>query len=261
MSLIHPDYLAEKGGWFSILHEDTKRAFRGKRGRKSRFGHMFGGSADYAGLRMKQQEPPVHLLFRLNTEDEAVGSRGIEAKWLPLLCAIRYGACEMAYRVLSDEKVKILHRHDKVWDGFPYDGFPDVLPAKPVSLRDTYDPQDLKDVYWHATVFGYDSLSPKKFAELARRVERNFGLERGAGKSHLETFSYSEFFVQGKPSNPCPEPKCSNRRHKGSMRILATFEEDSNKSASLWGPSCENLQIIWLICPKCSAIFVTNQCT
>ena len=34
---------------------------------------MFGGAADYTGLVTYKRQPPVHLLFRLNTADPAVG--------------------------------------------------------------------------------------------------------------------------------------------------------------------------------------------
>jgi len=35
---------------------------------------------------------------------------------------------------------------------------------------------------------------------------------------------------------------------------------DWDKRKELWRPHCENLQIIWLICPRCATIRVTNQC-
>src|SRR5262245_55983128 len=105
-----------------FFHPESRRVFRGERDKKSAFGHMFGGAADYSGLAAYERQPPVHLLFRLNTADPAVGVTLPKAKWLPLLCAIRFGACDLGYRVLSDEKVKILLQSDKkAWDDFPYD--------------------------------------------------------------------------------------------------------------------------------------------
>jgi hypothetical protein len=76
--------------------------FLGKRGGESPFGHAFGGSADYAGLAIPDGQPPAHQLLRLNTADPAVGVSLPGAEWLPFLCAIRYGACDQGYQVVSD---------------------------------------------------------------------------------------------------------------------------------------------------------------
>jgi hypothetical protein len=75
---IHPDYLSNGGLQLAVIHEEARHVFRGVRNRKSKFGHMFGGAADYEGLIADKGQPPVHLLFRLNTADPAVGSRLID---------------------------------------------------------------------------------------------------------------------------------------------------------------------------------------
>src|SRR5436190_15714071 len=128
--------------YLALFHQQSRTVFHGKRDKKSKFGHMFGGATEYSGLIANKGQPPVHLLFRLNTEDPAVGVSLHGSKWLPLLCAIRYGACNLGYRVSSDDKVKILHQKEKiVWEGFPYDDYPDALPAKPLTiLKGSYDP-------------------------------------------------------------------------------------------------------------------------
>ena len=93
----------------AFFHEDTRQLYRGRRGQESPFGHNFGGAADYSGLAAYDLQPPTHLLFRLNTADPAVGLTLPASGWLPLLCAIRYGACNLGYRVVSDNEVKILY--------------------------------------------------------------------------------------------------------------------------------------------------------
>src|SRR5262245_45899839 len=114
--------------FFAVFHQETRRIFIGTRGKKSRFGHSFGGAAEYDGLKRFKGQPPAHLLFRLNLSDPAVGINLPGVQWLPLLCAIRYGACDLGYRILSDSSVKILYqRETKAWDGFPYDDYPGKL--------------------------------------------------------------------------------------------------------------------------------------
>src|SRR5437762_4018977 len=116
--------------YLAVFHPETRRVFRGKGGKKARFGHMFGGTTEYAGLAAWKRQPPVHLLFRLNTADPAVGVTLPGVQWLPLLCAIRYGACDLGYRVLSDGEVKILHQTEsKAWRGFPYKDYPKKIPS------------------------------------------------------------------------------------------------------------------------------------
>src|SRR5262249_41621649 len=135
-------------------------------------GHTFGGAADYSGQVAHKRQPPVHLLFRLSLADPAVGITFPGVNWLPLLCAIRYGACDLGYRVISDEEVRILHpKESKPWDDFPYDGYPEKLPVRPVVLTErSYDPREEGDGLFYAGIFGYDALTPKQFARLARVV-------------------------------------------------------------------------------------------
>src|SRR5260370_863882 len=132
--------------FLAFFHQESRRVFCGKRGKKSPFGHMFGGAADYSGLAASRRQP-VHLLFRLNTADPALGVTLPGVDWLPLLCAIRYGACNLGYRVVSDEEVKILHQTEKkAWDDFPYQGYAEKLQAQPVAITEgAYDPSKLEN--------------------------------------------------------------------------------------------------------------------
>jgi hypothetical protein len=158
--------------FLELFHPASRQVFRGKRGQGSRFGHVFGGASDYAGLAALSGEPTVHLLLRLNTADPAVGVSIPGVQWLPLLCAIRYGACDLGYRIISDLEVKILRQGEaKAWDGFPSHGYPERFPALPLALEEgVYDPSNPKDACFYAGVFGYDALSREKFTDLARFV-------------------------------------------------------------------------------------------
>ncbi len=160
--------------FFVVFHQDSQRIFTGTRGKKSRFGHAFGGAADYDGLRRFKGQPPVHLLLRLNMADPAVGINLPKVQWLPLLCAIRYGACDLGYRVLSDDAVKILYQEErKAWDDFPYDGYPEKLPVKPLTLSMVnHDPDNPKQAYVLAGAFGIDMLTAAQLKGLTRYIAK-----------------------------------------------------------------------------------------
>ena len=262
--------------FLAFFHQESRRVFRGRRGQPSPFGHSFGGSTDYAGLATRKGRPPVHLLFRFNTADPAVGVTLPRVQWLPLLCAIRYGACALGYRVVSDTKVKILDQAEaKPWDDFPYEGYPEKLPVQPVVLEEArYDPDNVEDVLFYAGVFGYGALSPKQYAKLLRHVKKEklhdlFGWE--SPEAYLEEEKGGAGpFLQGPPTDGCPDPSCLNHERGELLRPFATFLEgtpypmsatDREEIRRLWGPKGGPLQINYQLCPECAAIQVSNQCT
>jgi hypothetical protein len=251
----------------ALFHSDKRQVFRGRRGRKSPFGHSFGDSAPYAGLAAFRRRPPVHMLFRLNTTDPAVGVELPGANWLPLLCAIRYGACDLGYRVVSDQEVRILHQQEaKPWEEFPTADYPATLPPRPLALVEgSYDPANPRDVLLHAGVFGYDHLAPGQFAAVVRYVVDE-GIYEASPYAWASPEEYlrqgiSLPFEQGRPQAPCPDPACANHARPTSLRTFALFQEAEGESRKLWGPNGENLQVIYQVCPQCQAIRTTNQCT
>lgn len=249
----------------TIFHEHTRRVFRGERATSSSLGHSFGGTCEYAGTLLNKGEPPVHLLFRLSLTDASVGITIPGVQWLPFLCAIRYGACELGYRVVSDGEVKICRcKENKAWEGFPYEGYPDVLPGSPFEFRETpYDPGNPEDVLFYAGVFGYDGLTKEQYEELVRHVEKQ-KLAKLHGWKTTDAFlqeGNSWPFLQGRPNQDCPDPACRNHGQRSALRTLAVFMEERKYKDNLWGPSCDNLEIIYQICPVCAAISTTNQST
>ena len=248
-----------------LFHPETRRVYHGNRGKQSPHGHTFGGAADYSGLVAFTRQPAVHLLFRLDTRDPAVGVTLPDARWLPLLCAIRYGACDLGYRVVSDTEVKILYQEEKKgWRGFPYVDYPAKLPVRPVAIEEgIYDPNVIEDGLSYAGVFGYGALSAEQYARLLRRVEEDdladlFGYE--SAEAYLQEGN-GQPFVQGPPVEDCPDPECVNHGRASSLRTFAIFEEEDDEIRALWGANCGGLQIIYQVCPVCAVIRTTNQCT
>jgi len=253
--------------FLTVFHEETRRIFHGKRGKKSRFGHMFGGAADYFGLSTSKRRPPVHLLFRLNTEDPAVGVTLPGVQWLPLLCAIRYGACALGYRVVSDEEVKILRQAEKKpWKNYPDDGYLEKLPVQPILFKKgSYDPDNVEDVLGYAGVFGYGALTPKQYARVLRflkkkRLAELFDCESAEALLE-EGGALPGLFDQGPPVEDCPDPTCENHGREASLQTFLIFVEGWIEAQTLWGPNSEIPKIIYQICPKCGAISTSSQTT
>lgn len=260
--------------FFVLFDHDMRRLSFGERSGQSKYGHTFGTLVDYSGLKVGRGKPPVHVLFRINLKDPCVSLKLGTISWLPLLCAIRYGACHLGYRVDSDDSVTILHQADRqLWDGFPSADYPTILPVEPVAFRRRkYRATDPQDVYVWAGVFGYEHVSQRQFGRVVNWAQE-VGVVDETDLSEGETIESflreSECpFVQGRPVEACPNPDCPNSRRKQSLKTLAVFSQELDpierrrgKVKSLWGDNCEDLQIIYQICPKCSAISTTNQCT
>jgi len=248
--------------YFELFHPETRSVFRGRRGKPTPFGHMFGGSIDYDGLEAGPHLPPVHLLLRLNMADPAVGVslRGLD--WLPLLGAIRYGVCDLGYRVLSETSVRILTLGEtQPRPDFPYRNYPDKLWPQPLALEEAdYDPRKIVDRLTYARIFGYGDATPEAHAQLVRQVEdagllRHFGYDTAEGLLADNVWP----FAQRIPCEDCPDPACANHNRAASLRTFAIFEEAETRSGPMWGGSVRDLQILFQICPRCDAIRVTSQ--
>lgn len=158
----------------------------------------------------------------------------------------------------------LYRREPRAWDGFPYDGFPVALPPRPVAIAEgVYDPSRVEDGLFYAGVFGYGALSPEQYAGLVRHVADHglhdlFGWE--SPEAYLEEGNGLPF-EQGRPADACPDPACVNHARPSSLRTFAIFEEEQAEVRQLWGPNCGGLQNIYQVCPTCSAIHASNQCT
>jgi hypothetical protein len=150
------------------------------------------------------------------------------------------------------------------WDGFPYDGYPEQLPIRPVDLvEEPYDPDSALDCLYYAGVFGYEHLSREQFDRMVRQVGED-GLHEGTDWETAEEYVRKGNglpFAQWPPADDCPDPACGNHGRMGSMRTLAIFQEGEAETRRLWGPDCGSLQIIYQVCPLCSSVLTTNQCT
>jgi len=67
-------------------------------------------------------------------------------------------------------------------------------------------------------------------------------------------------FVQGKPDSPCLNLKCPNREKKGQLTPIALMPAEPVKGVHTFGRWGAGVQLIFLMCPECYTIRVTNQC-
>lgn len=252
---------------FLLYPPNRRRVYRGVSAHTSAYGHHFGGADAYAGLTAYAGQPPVHLLFRLDLNDARLGLTLPGARWLPLLCAIRYGACDLAYRALSDTRVEIvMQAAQEAWHDYPRHSYPDALPARPLDLTaQDWDPDRPETVLPHIGVLGCEELTPSQFEALARYVDSE-GLYDP--EIHTDWENVEEFvreaaaypFLQGKPEGRCPDPACGRYGQYRGMHTFVVFEADSEQAKSLWGDA-ENLLLSYRICPECSTILACNECS
>jgi hypothetical protein len=87
------------------------------------------------------------------------------------------------------------------------------------------------------------------------------GLGLGAPETEpdLEA-ALSSPFMQGKPDSPCLNPKCANRKKKGQLTPLALMPAEPVMGVHTFGRLGGGVQLIFMVCPKCCTIRVSNQC-
>ncbi len=250
--------------FLALFDQKNRRVFRGERGETSSAGHKWGGATTYTGLQPNPDHPPFHLLFRLNLNDPQIP---VELKpslsWLPLLCGIRYGACDLGYQVISDTEVKVLTVSEDPWDDFPYKNYPDKLPVEDVTVYQyAYDSANADDVLFYGGIFGFDHLTPLQLSSVEKAV-----IAKGLYDPEVDDEDVHEFirdvgfpYLQGSPDDVCPDPQCENHQRIASLRTFAIFSEADDRLQALWGQGGEDLQIIYQICPLCQTIRTTNEC-
>jgi hypothetical protein len=125
-----------------------------------------------------------------------------------------------------------------------------------------YDPTDLGDAYRWAGVFGIGKLSKGDQAAAKERVaELMDGLGLGVPETEKDfAEALCSPFMQGKPDTPCLNPRCGNRKKRGSLTPIDLMPAEPVKGVHTFGPYGRGLQLIFQMCPRCYTIRVSNQC-
>lgn len=203
----------------SLFNPETLRCFRETAG-GDEFDHTFGGDPTAKGIRFVNVERPLHLLYRLNLADPAVGIELPGVAWLPLCYGFGYAAHhgEMIYRVINDSEIELIAPADAEFDpDFPYENYPANFPESPLRFAaQPYDPTRAEDALSLAAIFGIDHLPEPEMQRAIQLVEK----ERLFDEWRTEMFSdwsdadyircmYKEPFMQGAPSKSCDNPSCT----------------------------------------------------
>lgn len=236
---------------------------------RGEYEHSFGGPHDRKGTSREDCNGIlIHLLHRLDLTDPAVPIAIPGIRWLPLYYCFDFRANDLGYRLISDDElVAIFPENDpNVTDHEEWPGgedYPREFPKSGIQVAAyKYDPTDLEDAYRWAGVFGIKKLSRRDQAVAKRRVTK---LVEGLGFYPPETEeefdeALSGPFAQGKPNCPCLNPGCPNRDRKGRLTPLALMPAEPVKGVRTFGQWGGTTQIIFLLCPECHTIRVTNQC-
>ncbi|REJ81800.1 MAG: hypothetical protein DWQ34_01260 [Planctomycetota bacterium] len=250
---------------------------------ESRYGHSFGGPVQHHGALLERTRSPLHLLYLINTQDPEIPITIPGIRYLPLYyCFDLRSRMRVGYRIDSESRIETfrldLHQENSVGENpeYPYDRFPDQFEFRAVvAERSPFDPLNREHVREYIDVFGIESLSPQDQRALIRdlRNERDpsvGGISRATDEELQLTASGPS--CQGHPASVCPNPECSNHTVPRSMQIIAIVpaypfgdcvEHDTLDVFSPWGERCDlpcsDIEIVFEMCPVCSAIMATNQ--
>jgi hypothetical protein len=237
-------------------------------GGRGKYGHSFGGPHDRRGTSREECKGIlIHLLHRLDLADPAIPIAISGVRWLPLYYCFDFRANDLGYRLISDEELVTFFPEDdpNVTDHeeWPDEEYPLEFPRSDIKVaaRD-YDPTDLEDAYRWAGVFGIGKLSKRDQSAAKRRVAglmERLGFEVPQTEEEFDEVLSSPF-VQGKPDRPCLNPKCPDRKKKGRLTPIALMPAEPVKGVHIFGRWGAGVQLIFLMCPECYTIRVTNQC-
>mgnify|MGYP007059394867 FL=1 len=250
---------------------------------ESAFSHSFGGAVQHQGAVTQEHGDPLHLLYRLNTDDPEIPISIPGVRWVPLYYCFNWrSGMTVGYRVESESKIETfpLARRFKNYvsdeSEYPYDGFPDQFDIRAVvATRSAFDPLNREHVREYIDVFGTESLGERSRRELIDDLRSDYNLlDEGPADDSDEALlmTISGPSCQGHPENTCPNPGCGNHSAPRSMRIIAivpaypfgdSVEHETLDVFSPWGEQCDlpcsDLEIVYEMCPVCSAIMATSQ--
>ena len=170
-----------------------------------KYTHWFGGAPTRRGLVPPGGDHAVNLLYDLDLRDPRLGlaSRFPGLERLPLLNALQYNCCAIAYRVVSDDAVEILSAADNdrlpKWDeNFPFDRYPATFSRVPI-VAEPLSPEIRGLLDRTIDEIGDDHGDLLSDAEHERLRSEGYPFAQVGGR---------HFMWQGIPEWPCPTVDC-----------------------------------------------------
>ncbi len=237
-------------------------------GGRGGYKHTFGGAHDRKGAsRDDCNGILIHLLHRLDLTDPCIPFVIPGIRWMPFYYCFDFRANDLGYQLLSDDEMVTFFPSDDTRvskeESWPGDNYPLKFPTRSIRVKaQNYDPTYLEDAYQWSGIFGIDKLSKPDRSEARQRVnEERTGLGLPVAKTKTEfNEALSNPFLQGKPDSMCLNPKCSNRKKKGSLSTIALMPAEPVKGVHTFGRWGSGVELIFQLCPECYTIRVSNQC-
>lgn len=234
---------------------------------RSDYEHTFGGPPDRKGaFREDCGGIHLHLLHRFDLTDPLVPVSIPGLRWLPLYYCFDFRVNEFGYRLVSDKKmVTYFFEEENVSDdeSWPDDDYPMEFPHSRIKLtKQKYDPTKFNDAMSWSGVFGISKLSEKNQSKARKMLLEHlneYDLPIPETEQELDLL-FNSPYAQDRPITLCPNPKCSNRRKEHSLVSLAIMRGVPVKGVHIFGEYGDFVQLIFMICPKCHTIRVSNQC-
>jgi len=210
------------------------------------FQHVMGGQHSISGADCPNCEKPLLRFLSLDTTDERLGLRGLDAPHLPLLYCWPCGISEeeFFYRVKKDGSVELVASgYGPPSDRYPYEGYPDHFPMRRVELR----------------------AIPDGDQELVRAINRSSYSPFSAAHEHLRSARHQiggEAFLWQPLREDLTCPDCSLE-----MLFLATICDnavgpDVRKGYREEVSFTKNLgvQVVYHYCRDCSVVGAYQMC-
>lgn len=216
----------------------------------SKYHHRFGGRPLHRVVGRSKHRFTLHCLYLLNTDDPSLPRVLPKGRWLPLYYPLFNNACEFAYEVLDDDRIAIHRISDRVQKDFPYKGYPEELPARPVRLKPlSYEEQ--KTLVYAFTA--RDCLNEDAISSADRKLLNRCGYP-------FTQVGGIQQMTQGVPEQRCPNPRCEYASYSNMHKLFAVVWNKPIPSFLIWGEYGDCSQIVFQVCPKCSTIHVCNRC-
>lgn len=236
---------------------------------RGRYGHTFGGPHDRKGASRDDCDGiHIHLLHRFDLTDPAVPFSVPGVRWLPFYYCFDFRANSLGYRLVSDDGMVTYFPTDdpnvSTAEEWPHKDYPAEFPKSSITITGfDYDPTDIEHADMWAGVFGIGRLSKQDQATLKKRVAKQaeeFGLHVPETAADFRAAMCGPF-MQGRPDDPCLNPKCVNRTKRGRLTPIALMPAEPVKGVQTYGEWSRGVRLIFMKCDRCHTIRVTNEST
>lgn len=209
------------------------------------------------------------MLHRLDLTDPAIPIKIPGVRWLPIYYCFDYRANALGYRLISEDKLETYFVKDEPnvssEESWPDDeGYPLEFPRSDIAIGAVpYDPTQLEDAYFWSGIFGIEKLSKRNQSHVRKRIAKEadlFGFAPPETEEELRE-SLNNPFMQGKPNNPCLNPKCPNHEVRGQLSTIALMPAEPVKGVHTFGKWGADTRLIVELCNRCSSLHVSNECT